>query len=157
MIEDCEAQGTDFQNYAANSGTFDGSKLKPLSESTLPIVGNIFAFPWWEEAPAIKQFRTVMEERAPKANYENSLLTAEWAGLEMFRTAMAHAGPHPSREGVAEAMWKVKNQDLEGLLPQPVSFEKGKTGSPVDCQWRTTLSDGKFSGTKVVCLHGKGG
>lgn len=153
IIEDCQRQNITFPNYGTAYGGFDGNKLKPYTDKGVSVVGQFAGFPWFAQTPGAKQFRDVMAKYGGDAPYQNNIQTAAWAGFELFRKAMANASDHPTREEVAEALWKVKGEDL-GLLPEPVTYTKGKTSPLLKCGWSATLSKSGYSALAKLCPGG---
>jgi branched-chain amino acid transport system substrate-binding protein len=155
LVKDCAKQGYKPDYYGAPSGSFDGARLVPISKTGVKFAGAIGGFPWWLDAPAIKQYRDVMAKYGDNhAVTENQGQSITWASFELFRKAMANAGDNPTAADVTAAMDKISNDDLGGLLPQKLTFTAGQPSKAVQCIWFGLLAEGKFSGGTPHCLDG---
>jgi branched-chain amino acid transport system substrate-binding protein len=153
VVNNCQQQHIDPKLYGVSYGTLNGPRLVPVSKQGADFLGVIAGFPWFLNTPAVKQYRDVMSKYSPDHTYtQDEIQSDAWAGLEMFRKAMANAGDNPTAADVATAMSNVKNEDLDGLLPQKVSFTAGKPSTPLNCLYRVKLSKGTFSDGAVQCL-----
>jgi branched-chain amino acid transport system substrate-binding protein len=145
LLSDCTTQG-----YTGWSTGIGGT---PAADAALPKgtkgIGDSVGFPYWSDAAPVKLYRSVMTKYAPRGfDYQNADATDAWASLELFATALAHAGGSPSPSQVLNAYWNVKNQTLGGLLAQPVTFTKGKAAPQLNCLWLSVFENGK-----LVAVH----
>jgi branched-chain amino acid transport system substrate-binding protein len=152
VIADCQRQGVQFANYGTAYGGFDGDKLKQHTDAGVKVTGEFAGFPWFADTPWAKAFRDAMDKYGDGAPHQNDNQTMTWAALEMFRKAMANVGDSPTRADVAKAMWSIKDEDLGGMLPSPVTFTEGKASPLLDCGWTASLSKGRYTGLKKLCL-----
>ena len=84
-------------------------------------------------------------KQAGVTEYQDPTSTATWAALELFRTAMAEASDDPTRDEVFQAYYALQDEDLDGLLPQGVTYTEGQPSPAVSCFWVYTLEGGEFS------------
>src|SRR5690606_25228621 len=116
----------------------------------LVLGGGLNGFPWWADAPPVQQFRDVMAEFAPDADYRSPAPTSTWAALELFRKTITDYGPAGDEpvaaSDVLAAYFQVTDETLDGLLPQPITFTEGTTAQPrIDCFWLFLMEDGEFA------------
>lgn len=87
-----------------------------------------------------------------KAVPENPIQGDTWNGLEMFRKAMANASDYPTPAEVADSLSKIKDDDLNGLLPQKVGYSPvGTPNKPLTCMWGTEIQKGELVNPKPHC------
>jgi branched-chain amino acid transport system substrate-binding protein len=147
FVADCNGQGYT-GSYALAAQTVsqkDFSTLKGFKS-----VGTIQGFPWWASDAAAQQYRDVTKKYMDSSDYDKqvwgtSSATNVWASLELFRKAMANAPANPTRADVATAYDAVKDETLDGLLPQPLSYSAGQPGPAPNCYWQYKYEDGKFT------------
>lgn len=152
VVQDCHRQGYQPSLYGVSLGSFDAKRLVPASKQGASFLGVVGGFPWYLNTPAISQYRAAMAKFGRNAYYENTTQSATWASLEMFRKAMANASSSPTAAEVAQAMWQIKDEDLDGLLPQKVTYTRGQASTPLNCLWSVQLANGVFSGGHTQCL-----
>jgi len=109
------------------------------------------AFPWWAEEGPAASYRALMSEHGvAEAEWADPRSAAAYATMELFRSAMeanADAIPSaPQKADVIAAYGLVESEDLDGLLPQPVTFTADQPGPPVTCYWNASYEDGEFGG-----------
>lgn len=154
VMNACSAENVKPGAYEVAEIGFDGNQLKLASLAGANITGVLEAFPWWINTPAVEQYRTVMQAYSPEKSVpQNPAQSGTWAAFELFRTAMDAAPESTTINAatVADAMWNVKNETLGGLLPQPVSFAKGKDSSYLDCAFVGELNGGQLEGGQPQC------
>src|SRR5262249_4611597 len=100
-----------------------------------PMNGAIDGFPWWSNDPQVKTFRNAFKKYAPGKKYQDSTATATWDAFELFRKAMANASANPTSQEVIDAMYKLKDEDLGGLLPQKLTYTQGQPAPFINCFW----------------------
>jgi branched-chain amino acid transport system substrate-binding protein len=152
MVADCETQG-----YQGDYGIFDGSVWPEVmieNDPGEPIAVALSAFPWYTDDEPVAAYREAMEgQGVPEENWGSPHGTAAYATMELFRVALEGAAAdgaagdaRPTRADVVEAYGTIADEDLGGLLPQPVSFTPGEAQAPVTCYWLATFEDGAFHG-----------
>ncbi len=81
--------------------------------------------PWWADAEPAQRFRDVIDRYAPDTPM-GSTATGTWSTLELFRKAMKAHGPGADKAvdaaAVRDAYAQIKDETLDGLLPQPLTF-----------------------------------
>ncbi|MCW2495307.1 ABC transporter substrate-binding protein [Jatrophihabitans sp.] len=146
LMSNCITQGyTGLFGSAATS--FDPSTYGKVKGAKM--VGAINGFPWWANAAPVQTFRDAMTKYASGTNYETSQSTATWASLELLRKALSTTTGAVTRATVLDAMNKVSNETLGGLLPQPVTFTPGKPSAAVNCFWSFKFNAGDKNPTLI--------
>ena len=144
LITDCVRQG-----YTGTFGLADGTVLASAMAdipAEAKVFGVIDGFPWWTEEGPAADFQAAMETAGlTDEDFGNSSYTAVWSSLETFRVAMDGAPENPTSADVFEAMYALEDEDLDGLLPQSVTFEAGQPAPPVSCFWYYEYGDGAFT------------
>jgi branched-chain amino acid transport system substrate-binding protein len=154
FVKDCSRQNITFPSYALIAASIDASKMTPISKAdpssfSLAMSG----VQWWLDTPAVKQYRDVMMKYGKSDTFApNQNQSVTWASFEMFRKVMANASDNPTSAEVETAMDSVKNEDLDGLLAQKISFTAGQPSTPMKCMFQGTLKNGVFTGSDKVCL-----
>ena len=143
IAADCRRQGYEGW-FGATAGSVVASSF---TDPELRLAGALNGFPWYADAEPVQAFRDAMDA-AGVTEYQDPTSTATWSALELFRTAMADASDAPSREEVFEAYYALQDEDLDGLLPQGVTYAEGQPSPPVNCFWIYTLEGGEFSGVE---------
>jgi branched-chain amino acid transport system substrate-binding protein len=133
FVQQCTQQGY--------TGKYLLALMDPSQQSTLhgQFLGVLTTFPWWVDNPPVQDFRAVLSKYAPGANYAYNEATNVWTGLELFRATMDQYGPGPSTNvtpaDVTNAYHQVKNQTLDGLLPQPITYKASGPQPEITCGW----------------------
>ncbi|WP_165494993.1 ABC transporter substrate-binding protein [Actinomadura roseirufa] len=159
LIADCQRQG-----YTGQWGMFDGS-VQPrefkANDPGVPINLGLTNPPWFTDDPAVRRFRDMMRRQGVKdADWAFPRAMATYTTLTLFKKTIEARSPAPSarvsRADIIAAYGAVKNERLDGLLAQPLSFTADKPSGPVNCFWTAKYENGKFTDgglNKTVC-HG---
>ncbi|WP_157910456.1 ABC transporter substrate-binding protein [Pseudofrankia sp. BMG5.36] len=123
-----------------------------------PMYGMSTGFPWFADAAPAKQFRDAVQRYGHGVDYRGYVQTTTWSTLELFRKAM-QKDPASSADvtsaSVLGAYRQVKDETLDGLLPQPLTFTKDGPSPAISCFWTIERdSKGEF---KRVAFEGKSG
>jgi branched-chain amino acid transport system substrate-binding protein len=143
MANDCYAQG--FKGWF---GVAAGSTVATAFQTVnnLKLAGSMFAFPWYANAAPVNTFRDAMTKYNVGNDYKDANSTAVWAALEVFRKAAANVGDDVSPQSLMSALGNnVKNETLNGLLAQPVTFTAGQPSPAITCEFLYKLESGKFT------------
>jgi branched-chain amino acid transport system substrate-binding protein len=91
----------------------------------------------WPMAARIVDLGYSSEGRKHKAwlDYRDPTSTAVYAGLQVFKMAMNNISGAVTKATVLQAMGTVKNETLDGLLAQPITFQAGQPAPKVNCFW----------------------
>ena len=152
FVQDCQAQ-----NYNPTWGSSEqaiGKDLLGIPDVTL--YGPAYAFPSAADSPAVTSFSDAMSKYAKDDNWKEGTASFAWSGLEVLRKALANIGASPTPKDVVAALNTIKNEDLEGLLPNKITFTAGKPtafGSH-PCSFVVGIQDGKTvapNALKPVC------
>jgi branched-chain amino acid transport system substrate-binding protein len=139
LMTDCIQQGYD-GIFATAAGSFDTEKFKQIQGAH--IVGTLNGFPWWVDDAPVKRFRDAMEKYSPDTLYEHTSATTTWASLELFKKAIGTDTTDVSRDSVFAAYRSIKDETLDGLLPQPLTFTDGQPSPAVECFWQIDYTTG---------------
>jgi len=151
MYADCVEQGFNGW-FGASAGTVTPNIYAAPGSEKLKLTGGLNAFPWYVDAPPVQHFRDVMAaQNVDQKTYGMPTATATWASLELFKKTMEAAKAtlpaSPTRTDVINAYGQVKNETLDGLLPQPMTFTANQPAPKVNCFWLYKLEGGKLSGS----------
>ena len=155
MIKDCEKQGYS-GGWAMSSNM--GKKVfdEGAPESRISLALN--AFPWWvDDAPVVAYRDLVQGAGIPEDMWSDIHSTAAYATLELFKKALEADDGLPAdvdREAVIDAYGQVKDETLDGLLPQPITFTENEPEPLVSCYWLAAYDDKTFGDaefTEPVC------
>jgi branched-chain amino acid transport system substrate-binding protein len=144
------------------TGAFGASAalVTPLFYGSLTgsrLLGGLTGFPWFVDAPPVKQYRDDMAKYGvPSSDWARPDSTAVWATMELFKHALAanasKLGNSVTRADVLAAYYTIKNVTLGGLLPGPVTYTAGHAASAPKCFWLYSYENGNFSGDyKPTC------
>jgi branched-chain amino acid transport system substrate-binding protein len=133
LIDSCKEQGFTgrFLQVSVSKSNFDAL-------GTDPMLGVSYDFPWWSDAEPVVEFRDVMDEYGVEY-YQSFQNTNLWATLQLLDLAMEAEGPAAGDaivgQDVIDALRAgVKEETLDGLLPQPITFDEGGN-TTVTCFW----------------------
>jgi branched-chain amino acid transport system substrate-binding protein len=156
VAKDCHTQG-----YSGQWGLFGGVIYPKAMRDQDPGVklGLVLnSFPWFADAAPVTKYRaTMQQEGVPESVYGDLHSTAAYATMELFKKALdadSTLPSKPTRADIVKAYGTVKNETLDGLLPQPVTFHPNKPNALVTCYWFGSYESGKFSDgnlAKPVC------
>jgi branched-chain amino acid transport system substrate-binding protein len=148
LASDCRAQGYD-GFFGASAGTvvpdlYDG-------DDEIKLAGALNSFPWFVDAEPVQTYRDVMEAQGvDEKTYSSPPATATWATMELFRKAIeaneSTLSESPTRAEVIAAYGTIADETLDGLLPNPITFQANQPAKPVSCFWVYTFENGEFSG-----------
>jgi branched-chain amino acid transport system substrate-binding protein len=129
VMTECVKQG-----YKGYFGLAGGSSSEDAYKdvATAKLAGGLFAFPWWADAKPVAEFRAA-EEKYNTDLWHESNSTAIWAALELTRKALANVPDTVTPQTVVDALYNVKNENLDGLLAKPVTYTKGAGQPNVNC------------------------
>jgi branched-chain amino acid transport system substrate-binding protein len=146
LAADCVAQG-----YDGWFGASAGSVTPGLYQDVDKLTGGLNAFPWYVDAEPVQNYRDVMDEQGvSEEQYGTPVATSAWATLELFKkTIEANVdaiSDDLTRDEVITAYGTVRDETLDGLLPNPITFTADQPAPPVDCFWLYTAEGGEMTG-----------
>ncbi|WCB95299.1 hypothetical protein DSM104299_04042 [Baekduia alba] len=149
LAADCARQG---YKGAFGAGAALVTPLFYKSLSGNKLMGGLTGFPWYADTPPVKNYRQVMDDnKVSEDKWARGDSTAAWATMELFKKALdanaATLSPTVNRADVVAAYGTIKGETLDGLLPGPVTYTKGKPAPAPSCAWLYGYQDGKFTGT----------
>jgi branched-chain amino acid transport system substrate-binding protein len=143
--------------WGASAGSVNGSLIK----APYKLVGGLNGFPWWVDDAPVKNYRAVMDKAGVSPDvYGNPVSTGMYSALLLLQKAVnANADKSKPLDGAAAlaAMYKVKDETLDGLLPQKTTFTADNLDRHVDCFWPYVKDEkGNFTnplgGLKTQCF-----
>lgn len=148
LAKDCATQG-----YKGKWGLYGGvifPKVMRESDPGVPLNLVMNSFPWFAEAPPVQEYKEMMEAEGVSEEVWGDLhATAAYATLKLFGKTLDEAAgwlpAEPTRGDVIKAYGGVKNETLEGLLPEPITFHPNKPNAEVTCYWFGKYENGTFS------------
>lgn len=143
VVADCQKQGYTGK-FGVSAASVQASSLETISSE---VGGSMSAFPWWSDAAPVKQYRTVMDTYAKGKEYRDHAGSNVWVALELFRKTLG-AGTVAATTTPADVMkayHTIKNETLDGLLPQPITFTEGAPSPAITCFWTFNMKGGKFT------------
>lgn len=152
FVQDCQAQ-----NYNPTWGISEQAVgADYLKIKSMTAYGPAYVLPSVAQIPATASFRDAMDKYAKDDNWHEETSMFVWAGLELLRKVLANVGANPTRADVMAALYTVKNETLGGLVPNPITYTKGKpvAYTSMPCTFVVGLKDGQVTapeGTKTVC------
>lgn len=124
FVQDCQQQG--YNPTWGSSEQAAGPGFKALKNFTM--FGPAYAFPSVAKHPEVKKFRDAMKKYAKGKDWAEGTGSFTWAGLEVLHKAIGTiTSGEPTRDSVLTAMSSVQSEDLNGLLPNKLTFN----GQPV--------------------------
>ena len=151
MWSDCQDQGYT-GIFGASAGTVSGDLIKV---DGITLAGGIHGFPWWVDDAPVQEYRDAMEAAGVSADeYSSPTNTAMWSVLQLFAKANANMTDAPTKDETLAAMYTVKDETLDGLIP-PITFTEGQLAAARPCFWPYKLENGEFTnplgGLKYDC------
>jgi branched-chain amino acid transport system substrate-binding protein len=124
-------------------------------------IAAIYSFPYLAKStPATKEFHRAMDKYAPKVLKGNvrQPATQTWtAAKAMEAAAEKMTASNPTPQDVLNALYQFKDETLDGLAPQPLTFTAGATSNPhVSCYFTMQTKNHKLtspSGMKPTCVR----
>jgi branched-chain amino acid transport system substrate-binding protein len=146
LAADCASQG-----YDGWFGASAGSVTPGLYQEVDKLTGGLNAFPWYVDAEPVQNYRDVMDEQGvSEEQYGTPISTGAWATMELFKkTIEANVdaiSDDLTRDEVITAYGTVRDETLDGLLPNPITFTADQPAPPVDCFWLFTAEGGEMTG-----------
>jgi branched-chain amino acid transport system substrate-binding protein len=122
----------------------------------MKMIGTLNGFPWWADAAPVERFRTAMEKYEGDTDIASTSTTTVWASLELFKKALGEDTATVDRASVTTAYSAIKDETLDGLLPQPITFTEGAAAPVVNCFWQYDFSAGDEN-PKLLAPKGESG
>jgi branched-chain amino acid transport system substrate-binding protein len=141
FVQDCQAQG--YNPTWGSSAQAMGADFADLKDFT--VFGPAYAFPSAADAPTVKTFTDAMTKYAKDDDWKEGTASFTWGGLEVLRKALADVGATVTPQDVTAALNTVKDENLDGLLANKVTFTAGQPvafGSH-PCYFVIGMKDGK--------------
>lgn len=152
FVEECAQQGYS-PTYGLGIQTI-GPEL--LEVSGLKSFGPTDAFSTAAESPAIDEYREAMEAFAKDDNWHVGLSAFVWTGLKLFQQVAEGVSGNVTSEAVLSGLYEVKNDNLNGLVANPLTYTKGKASesSEFPCYFVQGIENEELiapAGPEAVC------
>jgi branched-chain amino acid transport system substrate-binding protein len=155
FVKDCQAQGFNpTWGVTQNALNVDFLKL-----SNFTSYGPAPAFPSSASSPAIDTYNMAMQKYAKDDNWKAGTAEMDYAGLVAIQNALAGVSKTATvtAKDVTQDLYGIKNQTLNGLVPNPITFTQGKPVQPGSrpCVYVVGVKDKKFTapnGLKTECV-----
>jgi branched-chain amino acid transport system substrate-binding protein len=159
MARDCARQG-----YKPIYLSGDGGLAQDALINDPNIKGEyaaIYSFPYTDKStPATKEFHKAMDKYAPKVlkgNFRQPSTHIWTAAKAMEAVAGNMTAATPTKEDVLKGLYALKDNDLGGLAPQPLTFTEGAEFNPhISCYFTMQTKNHKLSspsGMKPECVE----
>jgi len=132
VVSDCLQQGYDGY-FGSTAGGFEEYLFEEVPGAK--IAGALHAFPWFTDDEPVVAYREFLETYAPDAEYRSGMMSAMYAGLELFHQAVADVEGDLTPEVVKQAYADMPETTLDGLLPQPFKVTPGEPVAKGACYW----------------------
>lgn len=130
MVPECTQQG--YTPLIGSNGEGFGEEY--LEIPGIKGYGAAEIFPTVAETEPVKEYRSIMEQFAKDENWRFGTAQYTWVGLELLHEVLEGISGEPTSTSVLEGLYEVKNNDLNGLVPDPVTYTKGKASSSSEFQ-----------------------
>lgn len=148
VAKDCRTQG-----YDGQWGLFGGvifPKVMRDEDPGMKLSLALNSFPWFADQKPVADYREMMEDQGvEEAVWGDLHSTAAYATMELFRKTLdanaADLPDAPTRKDIVDVYGTVKDETLDGLLAQPITFTPGKPNALVTCYWFGSYEGGTFS------------
>jgi branched-chain amino acid transport system substrate-binding protein len=148
LAKDCTTQG-----YRGKWGLFGGvifPKAMRQSDPGVKLDLVLNSFPWFADAPPVAAYRKMMEDQGvDEAVWGDLHSTAAYATMQLLRKTLdanaSQLAAKPTRRDIVKAYGTVKDETLDGLLAQPITFHPDKPNPLVTCYWFGSYEQGTFS------------
>jgi branched-chain amino acid transport system substrate-binding protein len=150
LVQDCANQG--FKPPALLLGldaTSSMPQLPALSQALVP--GATFP-PVDVGVPAVARYLQAMATYGRGLGHSGAT-SFGWASAEMFGLAARNLSDNPTSAELFTALWKVRDEDLGGLIP-PVTYVEGKGAQVRSCIFLWAVKDDRWNapnGAKLSC------
>jgi branched-chain amino acid transport system substrate-binding protein len=154
IIQTCQSQG--YTGGYVQLAWAD-SIIKELPGDQL---GVLYSFPWWSDAAPVAEYRSVIAQYADGTDYKASGSGTMWVQLNLFARALSESGPAEGDEvaatDVVSALRTVKDETLDGLLPQPITYTEAEN-TTINCFWPVKhTADGEYETLQGDWTSGNG-
>ncbi len=148
MARDCARQGYKPIYLSGDGGLAQDALIKDPN-----IKGEyaaIYSFPYTDKStPATKEFHKAMDKYAPKVLKGNSRQPATqiWTAAKAMEAVAGNiTAANPTKEDVLKGLFALKDNDLEGLAPQPITFTEGAGYQPhITCYFTMQTKNHKIA------------
>jgi branched-chain amino acid transport system substrate-binding protein len=152
LAQDCAQQGyhpkIQVGDTAIDTPSMFGSSYAQGTEAS------VFEYPYvLDNSPASRQFHAAMNHYVPGLFKSDDAQEATliWTAAQLFQTAATNASDPTTSAGILQGLYKIKNDNLGGLVGEPLTFTAGKPASPNHCTWTMAIQHDHL----VTLDHGK--
>lgn len=139
VMSDCVQQGYEGA-FATSSTSFNPTKYGEIPGMNM--IGTLNGFPWWADDPQVQRFRDAMDKYESDTDIASTSTTTVWTSLELFKKALGADTDTVTRDSVFASYYALKDETLDGLLPQPITYTEGQPAPVVNCFWQYDFTAG---------------
>jgi branched-chain amino acid transport system substrate-binding protein len=161
LARDCARQGYSPRWTSGDGQISQNSWLK--DPNIKEAIAAIYSFPYMDTStPATKRFNSVMKKYAPgvlKSDYKQPATTTWTAAIAFEKAAEKLTSDSPTAADVTNALNSFKDETLDGLAPNPITFTAGEQHPANSCWFSMVLKNHKLSepnGMKTTCTPANG-
>jgi branched-chain amino acid transport system substrate-binding protein len=126
-------------------------------------IAAIYSFPYLDTStPATKRFNSVMKKYAPKvlkSDFKQPATTVWTAAIAFEKAAEKITSDTPTADDVTNGLNTFKDETLDGLAPNPITFTAGEQHPANSCWFTMILKNHKLTspdGMKTTCTPSNG-
>jgi branched-chain amino acid transport system substrate-binding protein len=151
IMTDCRTQGYKGA-FSSNVEVVNAANALQVAKNT--VVGALLAFPWFADAAPVRTYTDAMKQFGVQNKYwQDNGAANVWASLELLRKVLnsnkATLSPSVTPADVIKAYGTVKNETLDGLIPQPVTFTANQPQAPILCGFTYEFTGGAYKTLKA--------
>ncbi len=161
LARDCARQGYSPRWTSGDGQISQNSWLK--DPNIKEAIAAIYSFPYMDTStPATKRFNSVMKKYAPsvlKSDYKQPATTTWTAAIAFEKAAEKLTSDSPTAADVTNALNTFKDETLDGLAPNPITFTAGEQHPANSCWFSMVLKNHKLTepnGMKTTCTPANG-
>jgi branched-chain amino acid transport system substrate-binding protein len=153
MNTSCAEQGVTARQIISGSLTNLDWKTDPVYRDS--VVLDVVA-PFFDTGvPGVRAYREALRKYAPSmigTEKDNSEALRAWASMQMFAAAAGNVPGQLTSESLKQAMYAVKGQTLDGIVP-PIGFTAGRPYlAPCYFRWSPFGEFRSLDGAKPTCV-----
>jgi len=108
-------------------------------------VTGVNVFPFFQSGtPATDEYQAALRKHGGGKVVAGVGTATGWVGGKLLEKVGAVLPEPPTSQAILQSLWKVKNNDLNGLT-LPLTFNEGQTAPEVVCYWPVVVQGGRWS------------
>jgi len=148
MIPACDKQGFRPIWLLSQVGVDPSLLAQPALEGSF-----VYSDAFYYTSTVGAEFRTAMGKYSPQTPLTQG--TASWTGAKLFQEALRNvpADGTVTAAQVLDGLNSIKNNDLGGITPQPLSFTQGQPHEPMTCIFVLQIQNREETNQKTTCSN----